>query len=141
VTIPWGDVSTAHHTTSIPNIETYVGVPKSAYFFMKFQFLFNPILKSNFVKNRLQKYVDSKITGPSEIQQQNGKSLIFGKVTNASGKTFKARLEAPESYKLTADAALLITQKVLDSKGISGYQTPAGMFGHDLILEAGGSWV
>jgi short subunit dehydrogenase-like uncharacterized protein len=141
MTIPWGDVSTAHHTTGIPNIETYVGVPKSAYFFMKFQFLFNPILRSNFVKNHLQKYVDSKVTGPTESQQQKGKSLIYGKVTNASGKIVEARLETPEGYKLTAEASLLITQKVLASKGISGYQTPAGMFGHDLISEVGGIWV
>jgi short subunit dehydrogenase-like uncharacterized protein len=141
MTIPWGDVSTAHHTTGIPNIETYVGVPKSAYFFMKFQFLFNPILRSNFIKNLLQNYVDGKVTGPTESQQQTGKSLIYGKVTNASGKSIEARLETPEGYKLTAEASLLITQKILDSKEISGYQTPAGMLGHDLILEVGGKWL
>ncbi len=141
MTIPWGDVSTAYHTTGIPNIETYVGVPKIAYFMMKFQVLFNPILRSSFVKKRLQKYVDSKITGPTESQQQNGKSLIYGKATNASGRTIEARLEAPETYKLTAEASLLITQKVLDSEEISGYQTPAGMFGHDLVLEVGGEWL
>ena len=26
--IPWGDVSTAHHTTGIPNIEVYTPIPK-----------------------------------------------------------------------------------------------------------------
>lgn len=51
----------------------------------------------------------------------------------------EARLETMEGYSLTAEAALIITQKLLDLKGISGYQTPAGLFGHKLILEIEGS--
>ena len=139
MTIPWGDVSTAHHTTGIPNIETYAGAPKSAYFFMKLQFLFNPLLRSRFIKKQLQNYVDKKITGPSESQSQKGKSFIWGKVTNAEGKTVEARLTTPEGYKLTAEASLLITKKVMESKSAAGYQTPAGMFGYALISEISGT--
>ena len=139
MTIPWGDISTAFHTTNIPNIETYVGVPKAIFYALKLQFLFNPILRTNFVKKRLQNYVDKKITGPTESQCQDGKSLIWGNATNAQGKSVSGRLETPEGYKLTAEAALLITQKVLASTGISGYQTPAGLFGYALILEIAGT--
>ena len=139
MTIPWGDISTAYSTTGIPNIETYVGVSESAYYVMKLQFLFNPILRTKFVKNLLQKYVDDKITGPNDSHFQNGKSLIYGKVTNAMGELVEGRLETLEGYRLTAEASVLITQKVLKLKGISGYQTPAGLFGHELILEIEGS--
>jgi short subunit dehydrogenase-like uncharacterized protein len=140
MTIPWGDISTAHHTTHIPNIETYIGnISKTVYYGMKLQWLFNPILRSNFIKNRFQNYVDKKIVGPSEKQLQKGKSLIWGKVTNPEGKTVEARLETIEGYRLTAEASLLITLKVLNFKNISGYQTPAGLFGHRLILEIEGS--
>ena len=139
MTIPWGDISTAFTTTGIPNIETYAGASKSAYYLMKLQFLFNPILRTKFVKNLLQKYVDEKITGPNESHFQNGKSLIYGKVTNAKGKIIEGRIETLEGYRLTAEASVLITQKVLDLKGISGYKTPAGLFGHELILEIEGS--
>ncbi len=138
-TIPWGDISTAYSTTKIPNIETYAGASKSAYYLMKLQFLFNPILKTKFIKNLLQKYVDNKITGPNENHFQNGKSLIYGKVTNAKGDTSEARIETLEGYRLTAEASVLITQKVLELQGISGYQTPSGLFGHKLILEIEGS--
>lgn len=138
MTIPWGDVSTAHHTTGIPNIETYVGVPKLAYWFMKLQFLFNPFLRSRFIKKQLQNYVDKKITGPTEHQSQKGQSLIWGKATNAEGTTAEARLFTPEGYKLTAEASLIITQKILDLKTVSGYQTPAGLFGYELITEVKG---
>jgi short subunit dehydrogenase-like uncharacterized protein len=139
ITIPWGDISTAYSTTRIPNIETYAGASKSAYFFMKLQILFNPILRTKFIKNLIQKYVDDKITGPNESHFQNGKSLIYGKVTNAKGETFEGRIETIEGYRLTAEASVLITQKVLHLEGISGYQTPAGLFGYGLILEIEGS--
>lgn len=134
MTIPWGDVSTAHHTTGIPNIETYTGVPEAVYYAMKCQALFNPILRLDFIKKQLQSYVDKKITGPTERQSQRGQSLVWGKVTNAAGKSVEAKLTTSEGYKLTAEASLLIVQKVLDAKGIAGYQTPAGMFGYELIL-------
>ena len=139
MTIPWGDISTAYTTTGIPNIETYAGASKSAYYLMKLQFLFNPILRTKFVKNFLQKYVDDKITGPDESHFQNGKSLIWGKVTNEKGETVEGRIETLEGYRLTAEASVLITQKVLQLKGVSGYKTPAGLFGHELILEIEGS--
>ena len=139
MTIPWGDISTAYTTTGIPNIETYAGASKSVYYVMKLQFLFNPILRTKFVKNLLQKYADDKITGPNEQHFQNGKSLIYGKVTNAKGEFVEGKLETLEGYRLTAETSVLITQKVLELKGISGYQTPAGLFGHELILEIEGS--
>ncbi len=139
MTIPWGDVSTAYHTTHIANIEVYTGAAKSAYFAMKFQFLFNPILRTNLVKQQLQAYIDKKITGPTESQNQNGQSLIWGKVTNAQGTSIEAKLETVEGYKLTAEASVHIAKKVLATKGAAGYQTPAGMFGHKLILEISGS--
>lgn len=139
MTIPWGDISTAYTTTGIPNIKTFAGASKSAYYLMKLQFLFNPILRTKFVKNLLQKYVDDKITGPNEHHFQNGKSLIWGKVSNAKGETEEGRIETLEGYRLTAEASVLITQKVLELEGISGYKTPAGLFGHELILEIEGS--
>lgn len=138
MTIPWGDVSTAHHTTNIPNIEAYTGVPKQAYYFMKLQALTNPILRTSFVKNMLQKYVDKNIYGPTPEQNEKGLSMVWGKATNEKGKSVEARLETPEGYKLTAEAAITITQKILNGKYPSGYQTPAGLFGFELLNEIEG---
>jgi short subunit dehydrogenase-like uncharacterized protein len=139
MTIPWGDVSTAHHTTNIPNIEAYTGVPKQAYYFMKFQALTNPILKTSFVKNQLQKYVDKNIYGPTPEQNEKGLSMVWGKVTNAQGKTVEGRLETPEGYKLTAEAAIVITQKILNGDNHpGGYHTPAGLFGYELLNDIEG---
>ena len=136
MTIPWGDISTAYHTTGIPNIVVFTGVPKSSYNMMKLQFLFNPIVKTAFVKRRIQNYVDKNIVGPTAAQNEKGKSLVYGKVTNGEGDIVEARLETAEGYLLTAEMSLIITQKVLADKTLKpGYHTPAALFGCDLILE------
>jgi short subunit dehydrogenase-like uncharacterized protein len=140
MTIPWGDVSTAFFTTGIPNIKVFTGVPKSSYNIMKFQFLFNPIVKTKFVKGKIQEYVDQKITGPSKEKREKGTSYIYGKATNAKGEMAEARLVTAEGYLLTAEMSLIITQKVLADKTLKpGYHTPAELFGADLILEMPGS--
>jgi short subunit dehydrogenase-like uncharacterized protein len=138
MTIPWGDVSTAHHTTGIPNIETYTGVSKSSYNLMKFQFLFNPIVGWGPIKKAIQSYVDKNVHGPTKAQNESGKSLVWGKVSNATGASIEARFEGPEGYKLTAEASLVIASKVLELKNASGYHTPAGLFGHELLNDIEG---
>ncbi len=140
MTIPWGDISTAYSTTGIPNIKVFTGVPKSSYNIMKLQFLFNPIVRLDFVKKQIQKYVDKNISGPSATQNEKGKSLIYGKVTNAKGDVVEARLETAEGYLLTAEMSLIITQKIVADKTLKpGYHTPAELFGHELVLEMPGS--
>lgn len=139
MTIPWGDISTAYHTTGIPNIKVFTGVPKSSHTFMKMQALFNPLLRNNFIKKQIQQYVDRKIVGPTAEQLEKGRSYIWGKVSNAKGETKEARLECAEGYKLTAEMSLIITEKVLANSFTGGYHTPAELFGHGLILEMEGA--
>lgn len=139
MSIPWGDVSTAYHTTGIPNIEVYTGVPKNSFFLMKLQALFNPLLRTEFVRKRIQKYVDEKITGPGPEQLERGRSFVYGKAENARGESVEARLECAEGYLLTAEMSLLITQKILNEKFAPGYHTPAELLGYALILEMPGA--
>jgi short subunit dehydrogenase-like uncharacterized protein len=44
----------------------------------------------------------------------------------------------PEGYTLTAHASLLIARKIRDGQWKPGYQTPAGCYGQDLVLEIPG---
>jgi short subunit dehydrogenase-like uncharacterized protein len=44
----------------------------------------------------------------------------------------------PEAYTLTAYTCIIIIQKILKGQFKPGYQTPAGMYGEDLVLEAPG---
>jgi len=135
ICIPWGDVSTAYRTTGIPNIEIYTGAPRKAYNILKLQGAFNWLLKTSLVRNLLQQQIDKKITGPTGKQNEKGLSLIWGEVQNDKGEIRRARYTGAEGYLLTAQTALLITKKVLSGEAKPGYYTPAGLFGHSMILE------
>ena len=135
MTIPWGDVSTAHHTTGIPNIETFTAVKPAVFRLLKWQSLFNPILRTAWVKKMVQKKIDAAPPGPDEKARATVKSLVWSCIRNAAGESISAHFSGPEGYTLTAHAALIIAKKVLEGNYIIGYQTPAGCFGKDLALE------
>ncbi|MEA3426530.1 MAG: saccharopine dehydrogenase NADP-binding domain-containing protein [Bacteroidota bacterium] len=138
MTIPWGDVSTAYSTTGIPNIETYTAVPPKTFQLLKWQSLYNWILRSSFVRNLAKKRIKKQPAGPSDAMRAKAVSLVWGEARNAAGETRTVRMRCPEGYTLTAISSLLIVQKVLAGNLKIGYQTPAGAYGADLILEVPG---
>jgi short subunit dehydrogenase-like uncharacterized protein len=138
MSIPWGDVSTAHHTTGIPDIETFTAVPQDYFRIMKAQSLFNWLLRTDMVRNYLRRKIKSRPPGPDEHTRKNGKSLVWAEALNASGKKATARLEGPEGYDLTWRASLLILGKVLSGDFKPGYQTPASAYGEHLVEEVAG---
>lgn len=139
MSIPWGDVSTAYHSTGIRNIETYMGFSPSAYRWVKLQRYFNWLLRTNFVRNIVKKRIKERPAGPTPEQRARSKSFIWGRVANAEGKVLEAQLVTPEGYTLTALTSLLIAKKVLNGNAPIGFQTPAKAYGEDLILEVAGT--
>lgn len=138
VTIPWGDVFTAYFTTSIPDIETYFSTPPSQITFMKVSRYLGPLLRLPQVKSFLRRKVAARPAGPTDEQRANGEAYIYGEVSNAHGEIARARMRTPEGYTLTAITALIITKKVLSDNFKPGYQTPAGWYGADLVMEVPG---
>lgn len=140
-TIPWGDLSTAHHTTGIPNIETYMAMPPSAIRMAKLGNYLGWLVRSKTVQRLLTNRINKTLTGPNETIRQRARSLVWGRVSNAAGQSVEARLTCPEGYTLTAKMALIITNKVLEGHWKAGFQTPAGLYGEKLVEEGGGVWV
>lgn len=138
MTIPWGDISTAFTTTGIPNIETYTSVSPKTFSMLKWQGLYNWVLKLSFVRNYYKKKIKKMPVGPDEAMRKKAKSLVWGEVTNSEGHSLNANLEGPEGYTLTALSSLIILKKVLSGNFKPGYQTPAACFGADLVLEIPG---
>ncbi len=137
VTIPWGDVSTAFHSTGIPNIEVYTVVPASAIKAMKMSRYIGWLLETG----PAQRYLQSKIKpgGPSDAERAKGKTLLWGEASDDAGNRVESRMQCPEGYTTTALAALNITEKILAGNFTAGFQTPAKAYGADLILEIDGS--
>jgi short subunit dehydrogenase-like uncharacterized protein len=138
VTIPWGDVSTAFHSTQIPNIKVFMAQPPKAIKVMEMSSYFSFALKNDFVKGIIKKRIKAGEKGPNEEIRNSNYSYLWGKVTDGQ-TTVEARLITPEGYKLTSIAALLITEKVLNGGFKVGYQTPSSAYGKNLILEVEGT--
>ena len=136
--IPWGDVSTAFHTTGIPFIETYTGIQPRLYKLLKWQPLFNWLLRTAPVRRLLKKKIEARSAGPDAAAREKSQSLVWGQASTSKGQKVEARLIGPNGYTLTAHTSLLIVQKVAGGDFATGYQTPASAYGADLILEVPG---
>lgn len=138
VTIPWGDVITAYHSTGIPDIEVYMAVPWGARVAMRLSRYAGWLLGSRPVQRWLRRRVEAGPPGPSSEQRQRGQSLLWGEASDDSGQRAVSRLRGPEAYSLTVHAALAIVRRVLAGEAPPGFQTPATAYGPDFVLELEG---
>jgi len=136
VTIPWGDVATAYHSTGIPNIEVFTVVPLPQLKMLKLSRYLGWLLASKPVNNYLQKQIPPG--GPSDEERAKGRTLMWGEAIDLNGNRVEARQQGPEGYTLTSIVALNIAEKILSGNLTPGYQTPAKAYGADLVLEIEG---
>jgi short subunit dehydrogenase-like uncharacterized protein len=126
VTIPWGDVATAYYSTGIPDIEVYVRTSPGAVLAMRWLNGLRPILPW---AEPLLRPLAARIRGPSDDQVRQDTSYVWGEARNAAGMVRTARLTTPNGYRLTAHAAILAVQTVLEHRPPGGYYTPSRLMG------------
>jgi short subunit dehydrogenase-like uncharacterized protein len=133
--IPWGDISTAWRSTGISNIEVYMAANDKLIRSAKLSPYVNWLLRQRWVKNLMQRKIDRRPDGPTDERRSSGKSFLWGKVWDTSGKTCVSTMETVSGYTLTVQTSTMIAQKILNGNFNTGYQTPAMAYGADLILE------
>jgi short subunit dehydrogenase-like uncharacterized protein len=94
-----------------------------------------PLLKTRAFQRFAASRIRAGAPGPSEEKRKAGKSLLWGEVRDAAGRTAVSRMVTPEGYELTRLTAVTLAQRVLAGAARPGFQTPARAFGPDLILE------
>jgi short subunit dehydrogenase-like uncharacterized protein len=139
ISIPWGDVATAYHSTGIPNIDFYVGFPSIMKHVLKWNGRLSPILRSGPVQRFMSARVRARVGGPTADERARGRSYLWGEARDAAGKTVTSRLQTPEGYALTVQASLAVVEKVLRGAVQAGFMTPSKAFGPDFILEIPGT--
>ncbi len=139
MTIPWGDISTAYSTTGIPDIEVYMSVKKKIFRMLKMQWLFNPLLRTEWVRKIVRKKIRKGAPGPDDESRAKAKSLLWGQVTDQNGQSISVRYSCADGYTLTAYSSLIIAKKILDGNFKPGYQTPASCYGEGLVSEIPGT--
>jgi short subunit dehydrogenase-like uncharacterized protein len=135
-TIPWGDVSTAHHSTGVPNISVYMATPPSLLRMMRISRYLGWLLSSPPGQWLLKRGIPA--SGPDEQARDQGWAVVLGEAEGPDGAYAAAKLECPEAYLLTAVAGLHIACKVQGGDFTPGYQTPSSAYGPDLVLELPG---
>lgn len=137
-TIPWGDVSTAYHSTGIGDVEVYTRIPARQRRVLAATRHLGWLLGSAPVQSFLKGRIRAQAPGPGAERRRRGVSLVWGEAEDADGRRAASRLRAPEGYTLTAMTAVDAVRKVLDGHAPAGFQTPSLAFGADWILEIEG---
>jgi short subunit dehydrogenase-like uncharacterized protein len=131
MTIPWGDVSTAFHTTGIPNIRVYTGAsPKAVARMRRIRFLL-PLLGITPVKRALQAFVNRR-SGPGAEQRASGRTYLWGRVSDGKREETMT-MTTPEGYAFTVISALAAIERLLASPKSPGSFTPAKFFGAEFV--------
>ena len=138
VTIPWGDVSTAWHSTGIPNIEVYMAMTAGMRRALVMSRWLGGVLALPPIRRWLVARAKSRRPGPSDASRARGESRLWAEARNGSGEVVVSRLVAPEGYTLTARTAIAAARRVLAGDVPVGFQTPSRAFGADFILEQRG---
>ncbi len=135
MSIAWGDVATAFHTTGIPNVRVFSGVAPAT---LKRLRRLRPFLRLagwRPVKRLLEVWVLRTVTGPGEAERRRARTWIWGEVRNARGESVSRCFATAEGYALTARTAVEGLRRVARGDVEPGAWTPARAFGPSFISE------
>lgn len=129
LSIAWGDIVTAHRSTGIPNISTWVqtieyrGQPVTDFA------RFAEILEAGLV-----------VGLPTPSPESAVRIGIWGRVVDRHGSKAEAMLDLPDGYVLTATAACEIARRILaeEVEFEPGATTPSLLLGSEFILDLPG---
>jgi len=139
VTIPWGDVATAYHSTGIPNIEVYVAVTKKQVRQMRMPAALRWLIGLKPLQAIIQTQIGKRVKGPDPGERARGEVQIFGEARDDAGNRKVLRLYTAEGYTLTAESAVKAAMIVASGAVHAGAQTPSMAFGADHILSLTGT--
>jgi short subunit dehydrogenase-like uncharacterized protein len=137
MTIPWGDVATAWHTTGIPNIRIYSASSPKAIARVRRMMWLLPLLSLRPVKRLLQTLADRR-RGPDEHARATGRVYLWGRVANRAGSEATMTMTTPEGYAFTIMSALAAVERLLADPARPGSFTPAGYLGADFVTSIPG---
>lgn len=139
MSIPWGDVSTAFHTTGIPNIEVFIPAPSAMILGARFANLIRPLLKWTVLQKLMKALIGSTVTGPDEALRDKQPTFVWGEATNAKGESKTVRIQTVNVYSLTITGALAVIDYLMQQQPAGGTYTPARLVGAELVTQLPGS--
>lgn len=132
LSIPWGDLVTAPHTTGVEDVAVYVPPPPGAGM-MKALPLLAPLLRLPLLRDLAARILTGGERGPTPEERARGGTFMVGEALDAGGGKVAAQLRLPDPYVLTALSAVELAERALRGEARPGWQTPAGAYGPDLV--------
>lgn len=137
-TIPWGDVSTAFHSTGIPNVEVYTRMKPAQRRMMEASRYLGWLLGSTPVQKLMKGRIGKGKPGPTDDERARAFTLLWGEAIDGDDHRAVSRMRTPEGYTLTAVSSVEIVRKVLAGHAPAGFQTPSRAYGPDWVLDLEG---
>ncbi len=131
VTIPWGDVYTAHISTGVPDVEVYMAMPPGRIRQIQRIRWLRRVFAVTAIQRFAQRRVDASVQGPSRKEREAGGMELWGEVRSADGRTAAATMSTPNGYDITASASLGIARYLLEHDVEGGFYTPSLLMGAD----------
>lgn len=139
MTIPWGDVSTAFHSTGIQDIEVYLPASPRLVTRLKRLNWVRPLLGLPPVQGLLKRRIGKTVRGPSASQRAAAPTFVWGEAADDAGRTATARIQVANGYEFTVQASIGIVRRVLEMHRVAGHFTPAQLVGDDFVSGLPGS--
>ena len=132
--VGWGDVSTAWHSTHIPEIEVYFEASRLLKVMSFLGQHLGGLMRRPGVQRWLKAKIDQQPEGPSDAARAASGATILAIAENAKGGRAAALLRTPEGYTLTAATALDAALRLDRGETRPGFFTPSRAFGADYVL-------
>jgi short subunit dehydrogenase-like uncharacterized protein len=139
VSLPWGDVFTAHISTGIPNVIVYGALPRFVCWLTRWSNPFRALLS----RPGLQKWMISQAgkfldDGPDEKTRADTHTEFWGRLSTDDGRECSGTISGPSVYDLTAETAVAIALKAEDDARGGGYFTASMLVGADFLSNRDG---
>jgi len=138
VAMNWGDISTAYHSTGIPDIDVFFESTPQLEKLNSVPPALGWILRRRFAQRVVHAVINRRPMGPDEAARASGCAVIVSQAVDGQRRCFAARLKTPEPYALTAETVLAIVRRIQRGDFRPGFQTPSSAYGADFVLEFAG---
>lgn len=133
MTIPWGDVSTAYHSTGIPNVEVFIPASPRMISSARWANYIRPLLGIGPIQKMIKMRIAKTVKGPDESARAAMPTFVWGEATNGRGERKTARIKTANGYSLTMTGSLAVVAHLMENQPAGGAYTPSRLVGADLV--------
>jgi saccharopine dehydrogenase (NAD+, L-lysine-forming) len=131
--IAWGDISTAWQSTGVPDITVYASMRGLSEAQLEKVSSKRRFFRIQWIQQFMKWIVGRSVKGPSKVERKEALTSLWGEAVNERGDCATGGLITPDGYDLTADAALLSVEGILEGSVEPGATTPSKAFGASFV--------